>query len=328
MADGDKKEMDKTAKCGCVLLAAGLGRRFGGDKLHAEVDGQSMIHRAMDAVPVDLLAKTAVVSGDPAILYMAEERGFIPVSNQTPHLGISHSVRLGLRALGDCELALFMVSDQPKLRRETVARAMETAVQNPDKIVALSWNGQRGNPCVFPAEFFPELLALSGDRGGGAVAERHPSRLLLVEAEREELADVDDREALDRLNASDRELRIKRLHPRITVRFYTEAKCFGPGIVQLLSRVQELGSLRASAISMTMSYSKAWSIVRQCENALGWPLLVRATGGKHGGGATLTDGARKLLSMYEEYCRELDDMADRLLEEKMRIYFTDEERRK
>ena len=314
--------MDRREGCGCVVLAAGQGRRFGGDKLLAPFRGRPLIRWALDAVPTGETDRCAVVSGEEEVLRMAEEHGFLPVKNEAPELGVSHSLRLGLEALGECRWAAFLVADQPGLRRETVARAIRAAREAPDRIVALAWRGRQGNPRVFPAEFFPELMELTGDRGGSAVAARHPSRLLLVETEREELADVDDRAALAALDELP-PLRIERLYPQLTVRFFGQGKCFGPGIGELIGRVGELGSLRAAAQSLDMSYSKAWTIVRQCEEALGWPLLVRRSGGKHGGGATLTADARQLLELYGEFWRELDEFADRLLEEKLRERFTD-----
>ena len=68
--------------------------------------------------------------------------------------------------------------------------------RHPDKLVGLSHNGVRGNPCIFPARFFPELLALTGDRGGSAVIRRHEEELLLFEAAAAELEDVDTPQAL------------------------------------------------------------------------------------------------------------------------------------
>ncbi len=56
--------------------------------------------------------------------------------------------------------------------------------------------GVRGNPCIFPARFFPELLELQGDHGGNTVIRRHEEELLLVEAPEAELTDVDTPEAL------------------------------------------------------------------------------------------------------------------------------------
>ena len=47
---------------GCVVLAAGNGARFGGNKLHHTIDGKSLIRRALEAVPVDRLSSVVVVT--------------------------------------------------------------------------------------------------------------------------------------------------------------------------------------------------------------------------------------------------------------------------
>ena len=100
----------------------------------------------------------------------------------------------------------------------------------------------------------------------------------------------------------------------LSVRLFTDEKCFGPGVATLLRKVKELHSLRAAAMKMDMAYSKAWTIVRNAEAQLGFKLLNSTTGGRHGGGASLTDEARELLAAYDGYCRELREAADRLYE--------------
>ena len=95
----------------------------------------------------------------------------------------------------------------------------------------------------------------------------------------------------------DRELRVV-----ISSRIFTDQKCFGPGVAQLLKKVDKLHSLRAAAMSMSMAYSKAWTIVKQAERELGFPLLVSVTGGRHGGGAELSPKAERLLAAYGDYC--------------------------
>lgn len=102
----------------------------------------------------------------------------------------------------------------------------------------------------------------------------------------------------------------------LSVRLFTEDKAFGPGIARLLHRVQELHSLRSAAMSMEMAYSKAWTIVKNTETALGCKLLQSTTGGKNGGGAVLTEEGASLLQKYDEFCAELKDCADRLFAEK------------
>ena len=94
---------------------------------------------------------------------------------------------------------LFQVSDQPLLRRESVAELVDRWRAQPEKIAALGHGGVRGNPCLFPARFFPELLELREDHGGNTVIRRHEEDLFLLEVPAEELHDVDTVQALEEL---------------------------------------------------------------------------------------------------------------------------------
>jgi Uncharacterized MobA-related protein len=181
---------------GCVVMAAGNARRFGENKLEASLDGQTLIARALRAVPVQKCAAVAVVSQYPEILRLAEESGFLAVENSHPDWGASHTVHLGLEALSSCSAVMFQVSDQPLLEQRSVEALAEFARLHPERITALGHGGVRGNPCVFPRRFYPELLALTGDRGGSAVIRAHPEALVLCEVPAAELTDVDTPDAL------------------------------------------------------------------------------------------------------------------------------------
>lgn len=106
----------------------------------------------------------------------------------------------------------------------------------------------------------------------------------------------------------------------LSCRLFTDAKCFGPGIAQLLHAVQELHSLRAAALSMDMAYSKAWTIIKNSEKALGFSLLDSTTGGKGGGGAALTPEGARLLRAYDTFCSRLHDAADELFQEEFATF--------
>ena len=106
----------------------------------------------------------------------------------------------------------------------------------------------------------------------------------------------------------------------LSCRLFTDAKCFGPGVARLLHAVQRLHSLRAAALSMDMAYSKAWMVIRNAENGLGFHLLLSNTGGRNGGGAALTDEARLMLAAYDEYCEKLRAYGEKLFEETFAFY--------
>jgi molybdate transport system regulatory protein len=78
-------------------------------------------------------------------------------------------------------------------------------------------------------------------------------------------------------------------------------KFFGEGPARLLRGIEQKGSLRAAALSMEMAYTKALTMIKNAEKALGFPLLIRSTGGKSGGGSVLTQEGKEWLTKYESY---------------------------
>lgn len=105
-------------------------------------------------------------------------------------------------------------------------------------------------------------------------------------------------------------MQTQQLRCQTSIRIYGEEKCFGPGIAELLERVDRLKSLRKATIEMDMAYSKAWKIVKTAEGNLGFPLLVSVTGGKGGGGAELTEDARRFLVAYRRLEKAVRQYAD------------------
>lgn len=184
-------------KIGCVVMAAGNAARFGENKLAAVVRGKPLLQYALDAVPRDAPDAVCVVTQYGEAERLAARYGFQVVRNDRPQEGLSRTVRLGTEALRErCGAILYLVSDQPLLRRESVAALLVFYRAHPNHIVAASHGGRRGNPCVFPARYFDELCQLTGDVGGSAVIRKHEDALLLFEVDERELLDVDTKEAL------------------------------------------------------------------------------------------------------------------------------------
>ena len=102
----------------------------------------------------------------------------------------------------------------------------------------------------------------------------------------------------------------KQLRCQVSVRIFGEEKCFGPGVADLLERVDRLHSLRKATIEMDMAYSKAWKIVKIAEENLGFPLLLSVTGGKGGGGAELTQDGKRFLEGYRRFEEAVRSYAD------------------
>ena len=77
-----------------------------------------------------------------------------------------------------------------------------------------------------------------------------------------------------------------------------EGMLFGLGRVQLLQLVRDLGSLNKAAKALGMSYRAAWGRIRNTEERLGFPLVVKSGGRK---GFTLTPEAEELLEAFRDW---------------------------
>ena len=184
-------------KIGCVIMASGLGKRFGGNKLMADFMGRPMICRALDATE-GLFSRRVVVTRHESIAALCRERKVDVILHDLPNR--NDTVRLGLEALGDVDACMFLPGDQPLLRRETVAMLLEHRKAAPEQIIRPIFEDSEGSPVLFPAWAFPELRNLPEGKGGGAVIGNHPDALCRVSvSDPFELADADTPEMLETL---------------------------------------------------------------------------------------------------------------------------------
>lgn len=184
-------------KLGCVIMASGLGKRFGSNKLLADFCGKPMIQRALDATE-GLFFRRVVVTRHESVAALCRNQNVDVIIHDLPHR--SDTVRLGLQALGELDGCMFLPGDQPLLRRETVALLLENRKADPDKIVRPAYEDNEGSPVLFPSWAFPELLDLPEGKGGGVVIQNHPHDIVRVfVSDPFELADADTPETLELL---------------------------------------------------------------------------------------------------------------------------------
>ena len=188
-------------KLACLVTAAGSGSRFGEDKLLRPIAGQPMGVHALEVLSEASFALRVLVTSEDKgyLIDAARQRGYAVVINPDPARGMSSSVRLGTEHIvrsGAYDGILYAVADQPCLSSTTVERLTKAFKNAPDCIWAPEADGKRGNPVIFPASLFAELLAVTGDRGGRQVIAAHTELLRTVAADPEELKDIDTKEDL------------------------------------------------------------------------------------------------------------------------------------
>ena len=108
-----------------VLLAAGEARRFGGDKLMADLAGRPVAAHAVAALaPIGFRERIAVVSRTG---FDIAEAGYRVVRNERPEDGLSRSLRLGIAVAGECTAVLVALADMPLVGTALIARLLEAA---------------------------------------------------------------------------------------------------------------------------------------------------------------------------------------------------------
>lgn len=72
----------------------------------------------------------------------------------------------------------------------------------------------------------------------------------------------------------------------------------GPGKIALLEQIAALGSISAGGRAMDMSYRRAWELIEELNTIFGKPVVESRSGGRKGGGATLTPLGLALITRY------------------------------
>lgn len=186
------------AQMGCVIMASGLGRRFGGSKLLAEFCARPLLHYTLQATS-GLFADRVMVTRSAEAARFAQSCGVRTALHTLP--ARSDAVRLGVQALKPgLAGAVFCPADQPCLSPETLLALAAAAQSVPECLWRTAFGGQVGAPAAFSRTFFAELCCLPAGQGGGAVLKAHPQLVRCVQAQRaEELLDIDTKEDLETL---------------------------------------------------------------------------------------------------------------------------------
>lgn len=197
---------------GCVIMASGLSRRFGSNKLLVPFAGQPMLCRAFAATDTPLLTARIVVTRSAEVKALCEEYGVPVLLHSLPFR--SDTVRLGLAALLEQQPGLagcmFLPGDQPLLRRESVNQLLTVFAQTQKETeraifragfpVSNDTGSLVGSPVLFGSGFFTELCTLPEGKGGNVLIKKYPAQVHTVcLANREELLDADTPEALAQL---------------------------------------------------------------------------------------------------------------------------------
>jgi molybdenum cofactor cytidylyltransferase len=188
-----------------LVLAAGPSRRLGRPKQLLVHEGRTLVERAVDTAEASGAEGVTVVVGAAAGAVAAPLAGRAVQLVASPRWadGMGASLAAGVAGLpADCEGALVLLCDQPRVAPEAIARMAAAWRREPDRVVAAAYGGTAGAPAIFPRRLFPALRALAGDGGARARAAAAGAAALLVPLP-EAAFDVDDEAAAAALAAGE-----------------------------------------------------------------------------------------------------------------------------
>ena len=164
-----------------ILLAAGSGSRFGGDKMLAPLADGTPIGvaswRNLAAAIADCIA--VVRSGDSALRGALQAAGADVIDCADAQAGMSRSLIAGLQATPNGSGWVIALGDMPFIKPETI-RKVAYAIEQGELIAIPTYKDRRGHPVGLSASLYDELMAITGDEGAREVVRHHAKACCLI----------------------------------------------------------------------------------------------------------------------------------------------------
>lgn len=161
-----------------IVLAAGHGRRFGGDKLSATLDGEPLLHHALRAACAAPVQRVILVTR-PEFTFRPDDWPAVETIRLDSD-ALSDSLKAGIAAAGDATGAFVFLGDMPRIPHEVAARL--AAAIGTGFAAMPRHGGKPGHPVLLSAAAFATIGALTGDEGAGKLL-RARDDVMMVEVD-------------------------------------------------------------------------------------------------------------------------------------------------
>lgn len=215
--------MKKDLKIGCIIMASGVSKRFGANKLLVKFQGKSLVQRTLDLTAGELFGKRLVLTRTPEVAEICERQNVSVICHNLSER--REAIKLGVDVMSEMDGILFCPCDQPLLSQESLSRMVqafhEKAVKKRERaedapeneaikvqetfrehfikwILRLSCENEVGAPVLFGSKYFEELKNLPEHCGGSWLIKKYPENLVKIQAVYKwELFDIDTKEDLE-----------------------------------------------------------------------------------------------------------------------------------
>lgn len=174
---------DKMTSVFTIVLAAGSATRFGATKQLADIDGKTLVGRAVEIANDVCQDRCVLVVGHnhQAVSAACQLAPGFMVVNENYADGLGTSLALAVKSIRHVASAVIvLLADQPRVTAQHARALADSWGGSDNEIVATSFADTRGPPVLFPAACFDELAELTGDKGGRHLFDDNRFRLRTV----------------------------------------------------------------------------------------------------------------------------------------------------
>jgi molybdenum cofactor cytidylyltransferase len=203
---GPPVDAPPNGKIAALVLAAGLARRMGSNKLTSPMAGLPMIRRVVEAALASRCAEVIVVTGHES---KSVEQALAGCAVRFAHAsryaeGLGASLAQGAAAIPDDAAGFFvLLGDMPLVSAALLDRMIDRfAPAEGAEIVVPSFDGKQGNPVLWDRQFAAAMESLGGDRGARDLLTAHADSVATLAVDDEAvLLDADTPESFAALAA-------------------------------------------------------------------------------------------------------------------------------
>jgi molybdenum cofactor cytidylyltransferase len=184
-----------------VILAAGISKRLGFNKLRVRIDGERVIQKSVKPFLDAGVGQVIIVTGtDLAIAGEFTQSNVVVVENRNHMSGMSTSVIAALPFVQGAFGVFFHLGDKPFLDRSIVEDMARTYEESRRRIVVPVFREMKGHPILMDVQRYPgEIDYLSGDKGLREIIENHSKDVIFIKGNEGSLFDLDTREDIEYL---------------------------------------------------------------------------------------------------------------------------------
>ena len=315
---------------GAMILAAGKDRLDDLPKATLELSGTSVIKREINLLREAGISIIVVVAGaDSEALekHLAHRKVSIIRNHDSEHGDMLLSVKKGLEALeGTCDQVVMVPVDAPAFLPDSIHRLVEADCTGQYDISVPTFNGKTGHPVLIQSSAVPKIMNYYGEGGLSGMLETGLLRACYVPVTDPgifmELNNKGDSGAILEYDITMRDE--VPISPVVQISLKRNKDFLNTEFVTFLRYIEKMGSMNGACQKMGIAYSRAWTMINQAENQLGYPLIQRLTGGKGGGSSVLTPQCIRTIEQFESFSSELNKEADRIFHEIFRTSSTKE----